>query len=312
MAALVWCLAAVTPGAHGGEATPDTAAAEEDRPAWFFSQIINPAHSAERRESALQLVIREADEGGRAAARLLGRLYFMGESHPAKPVSRDLERAEHYLQIAMASGDLESMLWLAEVELANRRPLEAAIWAQSYIQLRTHADETEDGTGYVPSLLARIGRARGGPRIDEEVLAEYVAGFVQTHGDRLREAAAGPDHRGTGWAKVWYDIDRAECNVTERLSVDTTLNDSRRTPGALRFRMNRPLNDSGLAHYLLRIKPDGSVSNAMLFSSIPDAEYGRQGKQVALSATFNQVPSDCRARWLLTSLNFVNPAIRLR
>lgn len=305
------CGLAITPVAHGGNAIPGTGT-EEERLPWFFHDVINPSHSAEQRESELVLVIREADEGGRTAAMLLGRLYFMGDSHPANPAARDLERAEHYLQIALTSGDLESMLWLAELELAKRRPLEAAIWAQSYIQLRQEPEEGEGATGYIPSLLARIERSPGGSRIDKEALEEYVAGFVQTHGDRLREAAEGPDHRGTGWAKVWSDMERPECNVAERLSVDTRVHEPRRSPGGLTFRSGTRLSSSGRALFLIRIRTDGSVSDAMLVSSLPDVEYGMRVKPTALSMKFNEVPSDCRTRWGLAPITLINSLDRIR
>lgn len=63
---------------------------------------------------------------------------------------------------------------------------------------------------------------------------------------------------------------------------------------------------------MLRIRPDGSVSDAMLVSSLPDVDYGRQTKPVGESMKFNEVPSDCRMRWPMAPINIEIPTARLR
>lgn len=298
--------AAFAPGIHAGE-TEHAATGDPQRLPWHYHEIVDPDRSPEARAPALQLLVREADEGGRTAAALLGRLHMMGESHPAAPVSRDLGQAEHYLQVALGAGDIAAMLWLAEIELLNRRPLEAAIWVQSYLHLRAEPEELSDGTGYVPALLERIAKAPGGTGIQRDLLAEYVLGFISSHGERLRAAAAGEDHRGTGMAKSPALSEREECRVLERVAVN------RRAPSTReRYRQSREtLRSTGHAVFLAEIPPDGEDTRIMLVHSVPDAEYGLWTRPVATSMKFNEVPADCRSRWALLPVELTNSEAQL-
>src|SRR5690606_3856727 len=134
--------------------------------------------------------------GSPADASLLGRLAFARSRHHAPLPAFDFGDAATWLSRCVLGGDLDAMLVMAGLELANHRPLVAVVWLQGYLKPSAALDPqiVHNAVPYKAGILARIEKVYAGKRPDNEEVLEYVAGFLVNHGERILDG-----HAKGGW-----------------------------------------------------------------------------------------------------------------
>ena len=102
---------------------------KEDYDSWI---LLDAAQGPERQLVEAGRVRAVAETGDAYAQYLLGTLYRLGKSHPAKLFERDDEKAGKYLSNAAVNGQVLAMAGMAELELRRKQPMKAMIWAQAF------------------------------------------------------------------------------------------------------------------------------------------------------------------------------------
>jgi len=252
-------------------------------PAWASlpsaSLLFDPDAPIDERRAALAQLAAEARRGEHAAVCLLGRLAFAGPRHPARLPDVELGDAAAWLGRCTLGGDLDAMLVLAELELRDRRPLDAMVWVQSYLKVAGAIDPAivNSASPYKAGLLARIEKAYFGKRPSNEEVLEYVTGFLDKHGERIAEA-----YRNGGW------------NADLPLPQQPPLQRQDSSPVLIgRFaRDTTAAKDAlALATYLIEVAPDGKPSRVLLMEAYPDAKAARSLRSVAVASRFNAIES---------------------
>lgn len=111
-----------------------TAGAQEAAPApWSFAVLLDRSADDEARAGHLENLQAWAARGDRESRYVLGTLYRLGKSHPARLLKHDYQKAAGLLGHAALDGHVLAMAGLAELELEARRPLAGMMWAQAYV-----------------------------------------------------------------------------------------------------------------------------------------------------------------------------------
>lgn len=90
--------------------------------------LLTPSLSLDRRQRLVDRLLCSALAGNPASQELAGTLYFQGRARKGNVLPRDTSRARHMLMAAANRGWHLAMQRLAELELADGHPYEAALW----------------------------------------------------------------------------------------------------------------------------------------------------------------------------------------
>jgi hypothetical protein len=251
--------------------------------------LMNPAGDPVKRQASLEELIAISAKSGNHSFRRheLGSLYRLGRNHPAKMVDRDLQKAYLLLSNAALEGELMAMAGVAEIKLKEGDAMSAMVWAQSYIHFLRELEPSLAKTSepHMADLLNRIYRRIDRSPESAQEITQYVAAFVATHGEKIRE-----NH---GWT-----LPSGEGPMCQHAS---TLWPLRRIADAddSRLRNNRAarkLRSPGLVDYQLWVSPEGKVVHALVIDSLPD-ERTALGLQATIEQMrFNKVDAEAPLR----------------
>ncbi len=222
-----------------------------------LARFLDAGVPADQRRSLFEGWRTAALAGDADAQYVVGTIYRRGDSIEPHVVGRDADQARRFLSTAAGHGRLLAMLKMAELELAEDRPLEAMIWTQIYGAYRgwvrnenitDYGEHNErEPTLYFEDLLRRVTermRQKLGSLQSDVVLAQLNA-FVSAHDKDVR-AGLWRD----GIAPAW-------------------------TGGRVRFenaksfrRVQLPIRDM-VSEWVLDFAPDGSVKVAEPFDALP-------------------------------------------
>jgi len=195
--------------------------------------------------------------GGDADAQyLVGTIYRRGDTVEPHVAERDATQARRFLSTAAAHGRLLAMAKMAEIELADDRPLEAMIWAQVYGAYRGWVgNDTRDygernerqPTLYFEDLLRRASK-RLAQKFGDERTAEVLAGlnqFVAAHDNDVRAGMA-----REGLSPQWARGQARFENAKSLRRVGTFVHDT-------------------ISEWVLVFSADGRVTSAEVIDAIP-------------------------------------------
>jgi hypothetical protein len=149
---------------------------------------------------------------------VVGSIYRRGDD-AQPPVARDADQAQRYLSTAAAHGRVFAMAKMAELELAEDRPLDAMIWTQIYGYYRGWAGTANPGdygehnerqpTLYYEDLLRRVSERAKKKLGDQQtpLVVQQVNAFI---------AAA-----CTTGVRYFAALDRAAGEVRERQRISS-------------------------------------------------------------------------------------------
>lgn len=270
----------------GGQARADGAAEDDKR--YPIVKLFDTDAPAGERQATFEYFNKKAIEGNTFAQYLVGSLYRIGNRLPGNIVPLDLDKANKYLSTAAGHGNLRAMAKMAELELSQKRYLEAMIWAQlfGYYAGLNGADakaiKDSPQADYFADLLKRISDrfdSKQMPTVQEDMNAVIAA-----HDADIRKGMAG----GAGTFSSTKD------RMEYRTSTRRKLSDPPR-PGEYK---------DVLADYLIAFDAKGDATQAWLIDALPDVTLGRSLKIVALNLQVNEAPQDTDLRWAVAPINF--------
>lgn len=228
-----------------------------------YAVLFDPEAASADRELQEARLLERAEAGDHASRCLLGRIHFRQAVRASGLDSAQADRAAHWLNACILGGDINAMLVMAELELAQERPLEAAIWVQGFLKLAQVLgnEVANDAAAYRAALLARIDRKAGGRRADNTVLLEYVAGFLANYGERILGACR------AGGCNPWPELPGAQ---------SLRMVGSGDSYGGRMHRDIARLEDNSYATFLVEVDASGATRRAMLVESYPDNRAARK------------------------------------
>jgi hypothetical protein len=163
-----------------------------------LAQFLDRSTPAPRRQEIFAAWREAALAGDTDAQYVVGTILRRGDNADPPLVPRDADQARRYLSTAAGHGRLLAMAKMAELELAEDRPLEAMIWTQIYGFYRgwvrnenptDYGDHNErEPTLYFEDLLGRVTermRQKLGSLREQDVLQQLDA-FVAAHDKDVR------------------------------------------------------------------------------------------------------------------------------
>lgn len=229
-----------------------------------YVALLDPEIDGELRQQQEQRLLGLARKGDHAARCLAGRLDYQRAVRPTRVDAKHAERAAEWLNACVLGGDVNAMLSMAELDLAQGRPLEAAVWTQGYLKLVQILGEDmvgPPGKAYQAALLARIDRKFAGRRPDNEELLEYVAGFLVDYGDRIVSACR------AGGCQPWPALPGAE---SARIT-----NGGTSYSGGM-HRNIASIEDNAQATFLVEVDPQGRTRRAIVLVAYPEERSASQ------------------------------------
>lgn len=275
--------------------SPAQAEAAVDAPILLWVILDTEQPQAER-QAALEGLKQAADAGDHRARCTLGRLLAGGTARAAELPDFDAGDPGAWLSRCVVGGDLDAMLVMAERMLKEQKPLDAMIWAQSYLKLAAALvpDTVNAAAPYKAGLLARIEKAFGGDRPSNEEVLEYVAGFLSQFGERIAKGVQAGGMASFPRLLAWAEVDPK----------------ARRNSLAGRFTRDMTSAEDELvfATFLIEVDPEGKPAKVMTFESYPDERAARALRGHALSRRF--LPGD-GPRWAYLPVYLDNKSIDL-
>jgi len=275
---------------------PGTAAGND---CYRFGILLDPRTPASDREVHLARLKVAAGNDRTAAQHLLGTLYRLGPDHPARVLAHDPGQARHWLGKAAHGGELLAMAGLAEMDLADGKPMDAMVWAQVMVlyNRRYPPVGSTDAPEYAADLIYRAHEAlmspdpnaprrrptqamlRASARVVNEEILKNFSEFVAARGEAMDAAfrarlqpsvqpkAVDPD------CPAIYDPELWPLEVTQPGGVNV-----------VRTRESRKLVHAGYGYFYVDVEPDGRVSRVLMVDALPGAEYG-----IGLQATVEKL-----------------------
>ncbi|HEU0152990.1 MAG TPA: hypothetical protein VFQ84_06570 [Arenimonas sp.] len=288
VAAMVFCLATSPALAQAPSGVDGAAQAPR---CYDIARVVDPTVPAALVAEDIATLRAVAESGSRPAAYLLGTLYRLGPSHPAKRLPQDPEQADRWLRQAAVAGDLNAMAGLAENALAQGRAREGLVLAlaRAHYAMNHPDPQHRKVLAYGADLVRRGFEALGEPRteaLEAEVLADVQA-FVSEWGDGIVAGilASRETKRVSGCPG---DIDDARWPLEIR-GVSSVLLRSDRAPDAAPH----------FAMFHLVVRPDGRVARALAVDFSPGPEVIRPLKRSAEGMIFNKLEGAPPRRALL-------------
>ncbi len=253
---LLVCLVGTWLAAFSGLLLANHRATVNFNDATVLQRLLNPQLPITVRRHAAHQAMQFARQGDERAQFVLGSLYMWGTRNPGSPMPRDPGKAELLLANAAVHGPdaVLAMAAMAELELAEKRPLQATIWAEMYANYSQVTGVQLNG--YAAELLLRCFRllpsgSMGIVRRDQQSL---VARFDHT-------IRAGIKPTPVPGKSVLHFLPHAQ------LYIDSSL------PAVA---LSKPIPKAGLAVYFAVFGPDGRVQGFWLVNAFPQIGLGRQ------------------------------------
>lgn len=257
------------PAAVAGTVPPAPPAAEAESriDAWLQRGLLDPAAPASAREALRRELLAQAAAGDADAQYVAGSLYRQGESHPAKVLPRDLDKARELLLAAALKGSLLAMAKLAQVEYDAGNYAEAMDWAQVFSHYwRESGDFEENRAHHLKNLLKQIGDKLT-PN-DDEVVRQRTIALLERHGATIEAAQA---------------QQRAEAGQRAGLRPVAP-----RKPVQHLRRAALISNDSGMAEFYIAVDAKGRVAKFWVLDAVPGIAMAGQLDDLFRDARFNE------------------------
>jgi hypothetical protein len=225
-----------------------------------LARFLDNSTPAPNRKVIFDVWTKSALAGDVDAQYLVGTIYRRGDSIEPHVVERDVDQARRYLSTAAAHGRLLAMAKMAEIELAEDRPLEAMIWAQIYgayrgwvgTDTRDYGPKNErQPTLYFEDLLRRVS-SRLAQKLGDAKTADVLAGlnqFVAQHDQEVRAQL-----QREGLAPRWTGRQVKYENAKSMKRVGVSLHNT-------------------VSEWVLVFAADGSVESAEVLDAIPEFIY---------------------------------------
>jgi hypothetical protein len=241
-------------------------------------------------------------------------------------VERDDDQARHWLGKAARGGRLFAMAALAEMDLADGRPMDAMVWSQLMVlyarryppEGATRAPEYAADLIYraydaLTSADAKAPRQRQSQALlrafkqatDAEIL-KNVNAFLATEGPAIDAA-----FRERALAKEQPRVDDPNCPALYdpgRWPLEVVRN----APGANVVYTRAPagMRRAGYGFFHVTVAPDGSVSRVLLVDALPNAEYGAGLQPEVEKLRFNAIEA-APVRDALLPMSYSTGAVKL-
>jgi hypothetical protein len=268
----------------------DQAAHRNTAPAQL-SRVLDGGLSRDERADALAWLVATAEAGDRTALHVLGALYRLGRSHPARLLEQDDLKAALYLADAARRGQLLAMAGLAEIGLTQRDAGNAMLWALLYAHYTKVEWETPRPAqtprparnhAYAASLMLRSHQLLA----DDETLRAQVnadaAAFVSRHDAEVR----------SGMAVAGTLIDGSAAGPSQ-LPPSAAYATSRHSP-----------REPAVAIFLVGVDPRGRTERYVVVDSLPDAQVARALRRQVKRLQFRADPSADPLRWTLAPFEY--------
>jgi hypothetical protein len=262
-------------------------AADDDK-RYATVKLLDPDVPQAEREATLAHYKQKALDGNVYSQYIIGSLYRIGDRLPGNIVPLDLDQARKYLSTAAAHGHIRAMAKMAELELSQKKYLEAMIWAQlfGYYSGLNGADEKtiHDNTAsaYLADLVLRISG-----RLDPAqmpAVSNDMAAFIAAHDADIQKGKSAP---------------ASSSSSTEKMQVRSSQRKHMIVPPP----SNGPRKDV-LADYLIAFDANGEASQAWLVDALPDVALGKALKFIAMNVEVNPAADGADVRYALQPINF--------
>ncbi len=268
---------------------------------WQLERLLDSDADGDLRTVELQKLRAAADAGSHPARCTLGRIGLQKVLRARDFPDADYGDHAGYLNACVIGGDIEAMLVLAELELRQQRPLEAMIWLQAYIKLASFfGDEVVNYAGsYKVGLMQRIERAYASRRPENEEVLEYVAGLLDSYGERIvngcEAGGCSWDRRITPSNQQPLDRERGGRGMFGRFTRD----------------MSSAENTAMFASFLMVIDESGKPSKVLAMDSFPDGAAARHLAGTVKAGRYNEVPAGSGPRYAIIPVFVDIPDMKL-
>jgi hypothetical protein len=268
---------------------------------WRLEVVLDTQAPAAERVAEIDRLRAAADAGSHPARCALGRVGLQRTLRPKDFPAGEYGDHVAYLNACVIGGDLDAMLVMAELELGQRRALEAMIWLQAYLKLAAlFGTEAVNAAGsYKVGLIQRIERAYSTRRPSNEEVLEYVAGLLDSHGERI---ASGCEAGGCSWVRSALPANAAPL----------TMESGGRT---LQGRFSRDYSSADesaqYATFLVRVDERGRPDQVLALDSFPNAKAAQRLAGAVRAGRYNAVPAGSGPRYLLVPIYVDNPDLKL-
>jgi hypothetical protein len=290
-----------------------------------YGVLLDPQAPVNDREEHLARLKTAAGNDESSAQHLLGTLYRLGPDHPASVVPHDAAQARHWLGKAARGGERLAMAALAELDLADGKPMDAMVWSQVMVHYSRNypLPGSSDAPEYAADLIFRAQEAlrspAGAPRrrqsqamlraneqaLKEEILTNFRA-FLAAEGDAMDSV-----FRARLQADDQPRVEDPECPAI----YDSVRWPLEVKPGApvtvVRSRAARKLMYAGYGYFYVDVEPDGRVSRALMVDSLPGAEYGLGLQATVENLRFNAIEG-APLRVALVPMSFMTGAVTFK
>lgn len=266
----------------------------------------NPGGDAAVRKAQLDEIENDLVGASAYSKFLLGTFYRLGDQHPAALTARDTNKARRLLAHAALGGRIEAMAASAELELASGEPMAGMVWAQVYAHY-AHRQHPSQYRTYQADLINRAYKALPPGAATSDEVAELVAGFLATHGERIEKALASSESPFASAGKDCrpiHDVYPAVLDGSKRVQLQP----QRGISGYTRA----PSYSPGLALYWLRIAPSGAVAEAFVVDSLPGPAFGQALMPTVRSLRFNAVADDAPMRDVMLPMSLNDGSIAIK
>lgn len=278
--------------------------AEEPAPApWSFAVLLDRSADDEARARHLENLQAWAARGDRESRYVLGTLYRLGKSHPARLLKHDYQKAAGLLGHAALDGHVLAMAGLAELELEANRPLAGMMWAQAYVNFGEAAG-LSGGDAYAGWLIHRLKEStRTLEAEDQDAVRETWAGFMQTYGERIADGLAnGGRMRGAS-----VELDSPAPPLRQEASGGGIVLGGIRSP-----RLDRGPKEPSFAVYVIGVGTDGKIEKAHVLDAAPEPRIATGMIRNLYTSRYNAVDADAPLRWTVLTMYFDDGSASLR
>ena len=268
--------------------------------------LLDPDQGLPRQLEEAKRVKVAADAGDALAQYLLGTLYRLGKSHPARVFERDDDIAAKYLSNAAINGEVFAMAGMAELELRRKRLPQARLWAQVFARYEAVYVAAIGGNpnpnrhqAYAAFLIGRIDPLPGRADATEKQLREDFFVFLQNYDTQIRAALVALKH----------PVQSANDKAQEELRWSGT------------FQMDLPMpimrehgiDSPGEAIYLGGVNAKGRIEKLLVIDSLPDQIVaGGLAASLARRSHFNTAKVDTPLRWARIPMSYDDQTVELK
>ena len=272
----------------------------------FESRILlDPDQGLPRQLEEAKRVKVAADAGDALAQYLLGTLYRLGKSHPARVFERDDDNAAKYLSNAAINGEVFAMAGMAELELRRKRLPQARLWAQVFARYEAVYVAAIGGNpnpnrhqAYAAFLIGRIDPQRVRAEATDKQLREDFSVFLQNYDTQIRAALAALKHP----VQSANNKPQEELHRLGSLQMDVPM------PRMLEQGMDSP----GDAIFFLGVNAKGRIEKLLVIDSLPDQVFAAGLARSVRRSRFNTAKVDTPLRWAQIQMMYDDQTVELK